>query len=74
MTAAMVIEERKRVAVASSIKAGLTDVGHQSFFCACACVCVRALALVRMCIRKRNQYYAFVFKREKQQAVMHLKL
>lgn len=47
MTAAMVIEERKRVAVASSIKAGLTDVGHQSFFapvhvCVYACTCLGA--------------------------------
>lgn len=41
VTAAMVIEERKRVAVASSIKAGLTDVGHQSFFAPVhVCVCV----------------------------------
>lgn len=35
MTASMVIEQRKGVAVDFCIKAWLTDVGHQSFFSAC---------------------------------------
>lgn len=37
-------------------------------------LCMCALALVRMYIRERNQSNAFVFEREKHQALMRLKL